>query len=105
MKHKKRDYINHIVVDHGTCINTGEFGEAHWKGYSFSIRDNLDDYENIKDWYEDYGQTIQYCYRDFNETGSSSDMIRSEFSLWYGDYSGSEFMNIMTKLEKVIYIA
>jgi len=31
-------------------------------------------------------------------------LFDSNFSLWYRDYSGTEFINIMLKLEKVLYI-
>lgn len=105
MKFKPFEYIDSIVRDAGSCINTGEFGDQRWTGFTFALRDDLDDYDSIDDWREVYNQTIQYTYIEFKESGySSPDIVRGEFVLWYTDYYGSEFSNIMLKLENVVYI-
>lgn len=102
MKFPIQDYFESIQHSQGECINMVETETAEWSGFIFKIRDTLDEYDNVQDWRENYGGTTIYFYRNFRI--GSPDVVRGEFVLWEGDYAGSEFSNLMIKLEKIIYI-
>lgn len=86
-------YIESVVPAVGQCINTGEFGDKPWKGFAFTVRDNLNDYDTVEDWREDSALTTQYSYRDFD--AGNEDVIRGEFSLYYP--SNGELCKFMIK--------
>lgn len=101
MKFPPGYYIKGIQRTVGKCSNPSE-SDPNWTGFIFEVRDRLDEYDTINDWEEDYGNTITWCYRDFK--GGSPDIIRGEFSLWYGGYAGDDISDLMIKKGNVIYI-
>ena len=106
MKFAIDKYIENVipVKKPVACFNTGEFGTCEWVGFTFAVREDLDDYNNVEEWRFDSSNVIDYAYRDFQDGNGSTDVIRREFSLWFCDYVGTDFINVMIASEKVVYL-
>jgi hypothetical protein len=97
-------YVDSYHKTQGVCVNTGEFGDGSmpWKGVGFSIRDDIDNYENVESWEEDSGLVTHYVYRDFAD-GGSPDVIRGEFALFYPGHS-TPMTRLMIHNKDVIFV-
>lgn len=63
--HTVADYIDRIIPTNGFISNPTYDSMSYYTGYRIFIRSDLENYETIDDWREDFGSIHEYVYQEY----------------------------------------